>query len=97
VVSKRVNLTMPTGLICPHCKGDQFKVIADLTIGGVPYVYITKETIAIGFECWTCGEQYLHFGLSCAFPKSRALPPWWRLAGRSIPLLNPEPTRVRTN
>jgi hypothetical protein len=48
-----------TGLICPHCKGDHFKVIADLTIGGVPYVYITKETIAIGFECWTCGEQYL--------------------------------------
>jgi hypothetical protein len=40
-------------------QGRSFKVIADLTIGGVPYVYITKETIAIGFECWTCGEQYL--------------------------------------
>lgn len=39
--------TKVTGLICPHCKGDHFKVIADLTIGGVPYVYITKETIAI--------------------------------------------------
>lgn len=48
-----------TGLLCPHCKGDHFKAIADLTVGGVPYVYITEDTVAIGFECWTCGEQYL--------------------------------------
>ena len=47
------------GLICPHCKGDHFEVIADIVIGKVPYVYITDETIAVGFECWTCGEQYL--------------------------------------
>jgi hypothetical protein len=38
------------GLICPHCKHDHFKVIIDLTIGGVPYMFISEETVAVGFE-----------------------------------------------
>lgn len=48
-----------TGLVCPHCKGDHFKVIADFTTGGVPYTFISQDTVAIAFECWTCGEQFL--------------------------------------
>ena len=60
-----------TGLVCPHCKGDHFKVIADIIIGKVPYVYITEETIAVGLSAGTAASNtFLSDGVSDAAAKA---------------------------